>query len=89
MAALSSLPHRHGMIYQEQDDTSSGEFPAGGALGSTRPSSDTSSPAQRSRTAGSEDSYEEIYTSSSEEESYHSDCDDIAEYWDPYCKHGM
>lgn len=90
MAALSSLPHRHGMVYHEQDDSSSGEFSAvvagvAGALGDTRPS-DNRSPHCRTA-AESEDSYEEIYTSSSSsEDSYHSECDDIAEYWDPYCK---
>lgn len=90
MAALSSLPHvhRHGTVYHEQDESSSsGEFLAGGAGGTVRPPSSDLPP--RCRTADSEDSYEEIYSSSaSEEESYHSECDDIAEYWDPYCKPG-
>ena len=96
MAALSSLQHRNGMIYHDQEDSSSGEFsdpnhhhhhhhhPGPGPVGSP---GDMSAPQARcnSRSAGSEASYEEIY-SSSEEESYHSDCGDIAEYWDPYCE---
>lgn len=95
MAALSSLQqHRHGMIYHEQDDSSSGEFPESGQSRPSptgahrRPSDRDSSPAPprcSPRTAGSEGSYEEIYSSSGED-SYHSECDDIAEYWDPYCK---
>lgn len=98
MAALTSLQHRNGMIYHEQDDSSSGEFPGPSSrhrlpvgAGDGRASSagsDKLLQRSSSRTAGSEGSYEEIY-SSSEEDSYHSDCDDIAEYWDPYCKAQM
>ena len=91
MAALSSLQRRpHGMVYLEHEDSSSGEYPETGQhhrghssrLQGTGGSPHGSLP--RCRTADSEDSYEEIY-SSSEDDSYHSDCDDIAEYWDPYC----
>ncbi len=94
MAALSNMQHRHGMVYLE--DTSSGEFEAGLPPGPITPSdvlvSVTAPPHFRtasgssSKGAGSEGSYEEIYSSSSDDEcdSYHSEGDDFAEYWDPY-----
>ena len=50
-----------------------------------RPSMDGSSSRCSSRGAETEDSYDDIYSSSGED-SYHSECDDIAEYWDPYCE---
>ena len=91
MAAMSSLRQRQGMIFL--DDSSSGEFPDGDPLPEVipayrRPSAGGSSSRSSSRGDDSERecSYDEIYSSSDDEESYHSDCDDIAEYWDPYCK---
>lgn len=91
MEALSGLQHRNGMVYHEQDESSSGEFadPSHHHLPVSAASSDSTVLQSCSfRTAESGGSYEEIY-SSSEEDSYHSDCDDIAEYWDPYCKAGV
>ena len=55
---------------------------------SHRPSMDGSSSRCSSRGADTEDSYEDVYSSSGED-SYHSECDDIAEYWDPYCKRNL
>ena len=52
---------------------------------SHRPSVGGSSSRCSSRGADTEDSYEDVYSSSGED-SYHSECDDIAEYWDPYCE---
>ena len=49
-----------------------------------RPSIDSSSRCS-SRGADTEESYDDVYSSSGED-SYHSECDDIAQYWDPYCK---
>ncbi len=94
---MAAPQNRRGMVYLEHDDSSSGEFAApgqqhhhssAGAGEATlqllqRPSTSDLSPGG---TVESEDSYDEIYSSSSDEDSYHSECDDIAEYWDPYCK---
>lgn len=85
MAALTSLQHRHGMIYL--DDSSSGEYPSesGGQprpppVSHYRPESVSS--ASSSRGGGeTEDSYEEVYTSEEGEEEIE------PEYWDPYRKH--
>lgn len=84
MAAPTSQ-NRRGMVYL--DDSSSGEFaPAtSGQQNGTDDCPANHSPRNDTTTADSEDSYDEIY-SSSDEDSYHSDCDDIAEYWDPYCE---
>ncbi len=54
-------------------------------VGPQRPSVGGSSSRCSSRGADTEDSYEDVYSSSGED-SYHSECDDIAQYWDPYCK---
>jgi len=95
MAALSSMQHRHGMIYLENDDSSSCEAEL---LSETEhnhhhhhstvtvPVRPPGHSLRRSFSpALSDDSYDEVY--SSDEDSYHSDCDEFAEYWDPYCKH--
>ena len=77
------------MVYL--DDSSSGEFASpAGQHHSRAPAPDRtphrpSDSPRNDRAADSEDSYDEIY-SSSDEDSYHSDCGDIAEYWDPYCE---
>ena len=77
------------MVYL--DDSSSGEFASpAGQHHSRAPAPDRtphrpSDSTRNDRAADSEDSYDEIY-SSSDEDSYHSDCGDIAEYWDPYCE---
>lgn len=87
--AVPFSQNRRGMVYL--DDSSSGEFAAPGQHSSTSYASTDiathrpSDSPRNDRAAGSEDSYDEIY-SSSDEDSYHSDCDDIAEYWDPYCE---
>jgi hypothetical protein len=91
MATLTSLQHRNGMIYRDQDDSSSGEYPdppvrLPPAPVSLTPNNSVAQPRCSSRVAGgSVGSCDGTY-SSSEEESYHSDCDDFAEYWDPYCE---
>ena len=69
-------PHQRGQTYQ---------------AASTRPSYQQVMPLTTAATASSrsssrgEDSYDEIY-SSSEDGSYFSDGDEIADYWDPYCE---
>lgn len=90
MASLSSLQNRHGMVYLN-DDSSSGEGFAEAdhnhsavAAVVTLPCVEQASSRSSSRGGESEASYEDVYSSS--DDSYHSDCDDIAEYWDPYCK---
>ena len=86
--------HRRGMVYMENDDSSSGEgFPEADHHQQQqqqhfagRPYAEQGSSRSSSRGGESEASYEEVYSSSEDSYSYHSDCDDIAEYWDPYCE---
>ena len=85
------------MVYLEPDDSSSGEGFAETeralqqqqhnhqqrAVPFTDPYLEQYSRSS-SRGGESEASYEDVYSSS--EDSYHSECDEIAEYWDPYCE---
>lgn len=78
------------MVYHE--DSSSGEFQESyqqphqhGRQPHHRPLASGSGSSSRC-SADTENSYEDVYSSSSEDEDYHSDCDDLAEYWDPYCE---
>lgn len=90
MASLTSMQHRHGMVYLENEDSSSGEgfaephLAAAGLAAGIHPYGEMGALSRSSSRGGeSEASYEDVYSS---DESYHSECDDIAEYWDPYCK---
>lgn len=70
MTTVTASPHRHGMVFVDD----SGEYDC--------LSGQPASPAASSGADSESDLYAEVYS----DDSYHSDGEEFAEYWDPYCK---
>ena len=75
---MAGLANRQGMIFVDDDDDEADSAP-----GMTSYEHDLQRPGSPVSSSGveSEGSYAEVYS----DDSYHSDGDEIAEIWDPYC----
>ena len=76
MAGVATTPSRQGMVFVDDDDEEDSGLTSYGRDGLQQPGSPASSSGVES-----EGSYAEVYS----DDSYHSDGDEIAEMWDPYC----
>jgi len=85
-AEADSHLHHNYSDHQQPKMRSQNNYPAVAATRPGFPQVTNATTAASSRSSfGDDDSYDEIY-SSSDEGSYFSEGDELADYWDPYCK---